>query len=95
MAKGGGNSYTPPVVDQRRKIGNFKRKLDKKEFIAGYRVVFPCLGLTVPQLDALFERFDTDGNGRIRFHDFCVDMAKLQRIQRKEQGRGGGERPAF
>ena len=31
MAKGGGNNYTPPVVDQRRKIGNFKRKLDKKE----------------------------------------------------------------
>lgn len=68
----GGYACAHTTVDR-----NADGKLDKEEFIAGYRVVFPCLGLTAPQLDALFERFDTDGNGRIRFHDFCIDMAKL------------------
>jgi hypothetical protein len=34
MAKGGGgrsDSRAPPVQDQRRKVGQFKQKLDKKE----------------------------------------------------------------
>jgi hypothetical protein len=33
MAKGGGRgeARAPPVQEQRRKIGQFKRKLDKKE----------------------------------------------------------------